>query len=263
MLRRRLADTPRKEIYLYIHGIGNSLASSSLTVAELWHFMGRPGVPVVFSWPAKGQYGYDRESGEFSVYHLKESIRRLSRMPEVEALHLIGHSRGTDVLSTAIRELFIESRGAREDARLKYKIRNIVLAAPDLDFGVIVQRFSAENFSWYVGRSTVYASRADVAIRASSWLFGSRRRVGCVRPEDLSPVIRERFALIGKKIAFVHANVRSGLLGHSYFYRSPAVSSDLIRVLAEDRDPGAENGRPLKRIDVSYWELEDDYLLGH
>ncbi len=50
-----------------------------------------------------------------------------------------------------------------------------------------------------------------------------------------------------------------GVLGHSYFYGSPAVSSDLLLVLRDGRKPGAEYGRPLKRQADGFWRLERDY----
>ena len=50
-------------------------------------------------------YNVDRESGEFAVHHLKQAIRLIADTPGVEKLHLLAHSRGTDVLVTALREL--------------------------------------------------------------------------------------------------------------------------------------------------------------
>ena len=42
-------------------------------------------------------YTYDPESSEFTVYHLRETLEIIASVPEVEKLHLIAHSRGTDV----------------------------------------------------------------------------------------------------------------------------------------------------------------------
>ena len=259
-IRRRLDLTSKKEVFIYVHGVANTFESAAFTVAEVWHFFGRQAVPVVFTWPASGSYFYDRESGEFSVFHLKEFLRVVASMPEVEKLHLVAHSRGTDVLTTALRELFIEARGAKEDVRQKYKVDNLLLAAPDLDFSVLLQRLTAENFGTaVVGRVTIYASRSDRAIGLASWLFGSRRRLGQLRPEDVSPELKKRFAIFKGLVAVVDAQVSSGFLGHSYFHDSPAVSSDLILTLRDGRDPGAENGRPLTPVEPSFWALRDGY----
>ena len=44
---------------------------------------------------------HDRESGEFTVYHLKQCLRAVAACPDVERVHLIAHSRGTDVTISA------------------------------------------------------------------------------------------------------------------------------------------------------------------
>ena len=40
---------------------------------------------------------------------------------------------------------------------------------------------------------------------------------------------------------------------------SPEVSSDLIRLLRDNADPGAENGRPLFKRGTAYWEIHKGY----
>ncbi|MCZ6658110.1 MAG: alpha/beta hydrolase, partial [Gammaproteobacteria bacterium] len=115
-VRRRLALTPRKDVYLFVHGYNNTFEDAAFALAELWHFFGREGLPIIYTWPAghPGIFGYtyDRESSEFTVLHLKQVIRWLSEQPEVENIHLIAHSRGTDVAVSAFRELVIWARGA-------------------------------------------------------------------------------------------------------------------------------------------------------
>ncbi|MGL6212145.1 MAG: alpha/beta hydrolase, partial [Paracoccaceae bacterium] len=98
----RLSLSPRKEVIMYIHGFNNDLEDGLTTTASLWHYAGRIGVPISYSWPAgnRGLTAYlkDRESGEYSIFHLKETLRMLAAMPEVRAIHLVAHSRGADVV---------------------------------------------------------------------------------------------------------------------------------------------------------------------
>ena len=49
MLSERLAMTPRKEVFLFVHGYNNSFESGAFRTAQIWHFIGRGGVPVLFS----------------------------------------------------------------------------------------------------------------------------------------------------------------------------------------------------------------------
>jgi esterase/lipase superfamily enzyme len=143
-VKRRLALTPRKDVYLYVHGYNNTFEDAAFALAELWHFFGREGLPIVYTWPAghPGIFGYtyDRESSEFTVFHLKQVIRWLSAQPEIENIHLIAHSRGTDVATSAFRELVIWARGAGLNPRERFKIKNFVIAASDLDVQVMSQR---------------------------------------------------------------------------------------------------------------------------
>ena len=109
MLVQQLALTPRKEVFIYIHGYHNNFDDAAFAMAELWHFLGRFGVPVIYTWPAgyPGLFGYtyDRESSEFTVYHLREVLSYIANFPEVDKIHVIAHSRGTDIAVAALREL--------------------------------------------------------------------------------------------------------------------------------------------------------------
>ena len=60
ILANQLALTPRKEVFLYIHGYHNSFEDAAFAMAELWHFLGRIGVPFIYTWPAgyPGLFGY-------------------------------------------------------------------------------------------------------------------------------------------------------------------------------------------------------------
>src|SRR6202012_1086510 len=117
-------------------------------MADLWHFLGRRGVPIAYSWPAGSTgalaYFYDRESSEFTVYHLKQMLRLVASCPEVQRVHIIGHSRGTDVVVSALRELHLEIRGSGRQTRDVLKLQTVVLAAPDLDVDVIIQRLTTD-----------------------------------------------------------------------------------------------------------------------
>jgi esterase/lipase superfamily enzyme len=261
-LRERLASTPRKDAYVYIHGFNNSFTDAAFVMAELWHFLGREGVPIVYTWPAGaggGLRGYtrDRESGEYTIFHLKQFLRILAMTPELEHIHLIAHSRGTDVATSALRELFIEARAAGKDLHSISKLSNVVLAAADLDLEVVNQRLGAERVGLGVDRITIYVSQTDRAIGFSGCLFVSTRRLGQVRPEDLSAEQR-RDLEVASRTQIIDARVSSGFIGHSYFHDHPAVSADLVLLLRDNLEPGSP-GRPLVKRGVNFWEITEGY----
>ena len=261
-LRQRLALTPRKAAYVYIHGYNNTFEDGVLVIAELWHFLGRQGVPILYTWPAGAGsglrgYNHDRESGEFTIFHLKQFLRLLASTPELEELHLIAHSRGTDVLTSALRELYIETRAAGHDFRTVYRIKNVVLAAADLDLEVVTQRLAAEYVGLGTERTTIYVSNVDKAIGFSAFLFTSLSRIGQLQPEDLTDEERQHLERVART-QLIDARVPTGLIGHAYFYRHPAVSSDLVLVLRYQLEPGSP-GRPLHKRGANFWQITPDY----
>jgi esterase/lipase superfamily enzyme len=261
-LRERLALTPRKDAYVYIHGFNNTFADAMFVMADLWHFLGRQGVPVVYTWPAGAGsalrgYSHDRESGEFTVFHLKQFLRVLASTPELQRIHLIAHSRGTDVATSALRELVIEARAAGREARAFAKLSNVVLAAADLDMEVVSQRLAAERIGLDIDRITIYVSQTDRALGMSGCLFVSLRRIGQIRPEDLTAEQRHDLEVSGRT-SLIDARVAAGFLGHSYFYMHPAVSADLILLLRDNLDPGSP-GRPLTPHGVNFWQITEEY----
>ena len=274
MLAKKLELTQRKEVFLYVHGYHNTFDDAAFAMAELWHFLGRIGVPIIYTWPAgyPGIFGYtyDRESSEFTVYHLRQVLGFIASLPEVERIHLIAHSRGTGVAIAALRELTVEARGAGIDPVKKYKIHNLVLAAPDLDLQVATQRIGGDKLAMSVDRFTIYSSPADKAISIASRLFESPRgRVGTVDMGNLDETLRmamqsaleqlpDRFAIVNFSGAADTKTSRRDRYGHSYFRNAPSVSSDLVLMLRDDLDPG-DPGRPLKPTGLRFWQIPPGY----
>jgi esterase/lipase superfamily enzyme len=261
-LRRRLVVTPRKEAYIFVHGFHNTITDAAYRMAELWHFLGREGVPILYSWPAghpgliRG-YTADHESGQFTQFHLKEFLRVLATYPELETIHVIAHSRGTDVALTAIRELILVAKARGDDLEATLKLGNIVLAAPDIDDDVADQRFAADRIFDGFERMTIYTTKDDRALGSAEWLFSSKKRIGKIRPDQLSEYWREIGPLT--RTTVVDARVKTDYMGHGYFLSDPATCSDLILVLRYGRLPGAENGRPLTKIAPTYYILDKNY----
>ena len=267
---QQLALTPRKEVFIFVHGFHNDFDDAAFAMAELWHFLGRIGVPIIYTWPAghPGLFGYtyDRESSEFTVYHLRQTLQFLSTFPEVEKIHLIAHSRGADVAIAAVRELTIAARAAGVDPKEKYKIHNFVLAAPDIDRQVAQQRIIGDHLAHSAYRFTIYTSPADKAIGWSDKLFDSPKgRIGNVSVEEIPETTRAALERSNANFAYVNfwsatdkSDSDADSFGHSYFRNAPTVSSDLILMLRDDLDPGPP-GRPLESLGFSFWRVPPGY----
>ncbi len=259
-LNRRMQQTGSNEVHIFVHGFNNSFDWSAASLAEFWHFLGRRGAPILYSWPAAhgGLFGYfvDRESGEFTIYHLKEFIRLVASFQEVERINILAHSRGTDVTATALRELIIEARAAGRSPRNSYRIENLILAAPDLDFDVVRQRLMAEKVGPAFGQITVYTTETDKALNVSQTLM-SGTRFGRIRVTDLSEREQAIFSVV-KNVAFIDVHGTRSFVGHAYFLNNPSTSSDIIRVINTGDKPGSP-GRPLSHRMLNFWEMPVAY----
>ena len=256
----RMKKQGTNEVVMYVHGFANSFDFASQTVAGIWHFLNRKHVPILYSWPAGagGLRGYfvDTVSGDFTIFHLKETIRTLIAIPEIEKIHIIGHSRGTAVVTTALRELIIEDRGNEKSTREAFRIENLILAAPDLDFGVIRQRLMAEAFGTAFGQITVYTTNGDKALTIAQ-LLQRGVRFGLLASKDLDTRDRSILERVGN-VSFVQAQDIRSLTGHDYFVSDPAVSSDLLSVINHSAKPGTRL-RPLIKQKGNFWLLPFDY----
>jgi esterase/lipase superfamily enzyme len=267
-LSARVARTPQKEVYLFVHGYNNTFEDAVTTIAQIWHYLGRQGVPMAYTWPAghggllRG-YNYDRESSEFTVYHLKQVLRVIASCPDVQKVNLIAHSRGNDVLLSALRELHLEisgdGHGTTMTTRERLKLGTLILAAPDLDVEVVLQRMVTARLGRTPERMTMYISSTDKALGIASWLFGGDMRLGKLKASIFSPEELDQLRA-AKTINIVDAQLKNiGNFGHDYFHSNPAVSSDLILVMRYHEPPGPEYGRPLGGSKEGFWVVDDKY----
>ena len=276
---RRLAFAPRKEIVLFVHGYHVSFENAALTMGEMCHFLGREFVCGIFTWPAGSDrginFGYDadRESSEYAVEDLVKLIRIIAGTPGLERIHFVAHSRGTDTLASALAVLAVEAYALKSSPAREFHLGNVVLVAPDLDGDVAVTKifkvFSDPDIPFgdeaQPGttippspglRLTMYVSRDDKALAASSWLVGSIARLGRIDATMFTP---DQIELIGNLDAVDIIEVRGAtdFFGHSYFVSNSKVSADIISMLRYGLRPN-EPGRPLQQIAGPFWKVSSD-----
>ena len=273
-IRRRLAKTERKEVAVFIHGYNNSFADAAYAMGTICRLLGEDFVCVLLTWPAGGSrgaflgYNVDRESGEFAVADMRKAIRAIGQTEGVRGIHIIAHSRGTDVVASAFRELSFEAYVSRFSNTENLKVRNIVLFAPDIDIDVAATKifdvFSDPDAPYGAKKNpnalfnqgsfhlTIYSSPGDQALGLASSIFGSRLRLGQL---DLTgPEARALRADPGHLVDLIEVDEATGAYGHGYFLSNQAVRSDLVALIRNGLKPG-DPGRPLVEIRRPFWRI--------
>jgi len=259
LIRAQMQVSQKREVVVFIHGYKTSFENAVLTANDIYHYTGNYAVPISYTWPSNdgfSLFGYfqDRSSSDFTIFHLKEFLRTLMDMPDLDRVHLIAHSLGTDVTTTALRELVIETRAAGINPRERFKIENLVLAAPDLDYGVVTQRLIAERIGPAFGRITVYTNANDKALGLSKFLQGGLR-FGQLLPGQEQNKEVEIFKNV-KNVNFINVTgSKQGFFDHGYFTQDPATFSDIITLIKDPSDPGGAN-RPLEKLDSNFWRMD-------
>jgi esterase/lipase superfamily enzyme len=136
------------------------------------------------------------------------------------------------------------------------KLDDLILASPDLDFEVMLQRFVSEGLHSVARRITLYVSAKDEALGIAEWLLRSDTRMGKVRPEDFDESDRAILESIDI-VDIIDCRVKTGSYGHAYFHSSPAVSSDLLLGMIYGFEAGSPQ-RPLEEVFPGYWVLDEE-----
>ena len=165
-------DANHRQILLFVHGFNVSFNDDAKRTAQLAYDLKFQGIPVMFSWPSKGSvlsYPSDRDAGEASAAYLKTFISSLATESTVTNVTIIAHSMGTYALSEAILQI-----AADPAIRDKIKIKNIILASPDIDQELFVHGL-APAVEQVGNHCAIYVSDHDMALGFSSWVYHELR----------------------------------------------------------------------------------------
>jgi esterase/lipase superfamily enzyme len=174
-----LEKQPTRHVLVFVHGYNTSFEEAVYRFAQIVHDSGAPVVPVLFTWPSRGQllgYVYDRESATYSRDHLEGVLQAIVDNPKVKSVSVLAHSMGNFVAVEALRQMAIRHNG------LSPKIKNIMLASPDIDFEVFRREIAEIEKSGKAPPVTLFVSNDDKALSASSFLAGGEPRLGDIDP---------------------------------------------------------------------------------
>ena len=203
-------------LLIFVHGFNTRYESAVYRFAQIAHDSNTDATPVMFTWPSRGSvfdYGYDKESTNYSRSALEALLAGAAASPEIKEVTILAHSMGTWLTMESLRQMAIRNDGVPS------KIANVILASPDLDVDVFRQQLAdmgpdRPNF-------TVFVSRDDRALTLSRRISGNVDRLGQI---DISnPEYREEFERGGITILDLSALQVGDRLNHSKFADSPEV----------------------------------------
>jgi esterase/lipase superfamily enzyme len=179
IFHEKLSRTHKRQVLVFVHGFNTRFPEAVFRLAQIAHDSNLGAVPVLFTWPSRGNlfsYTYDRESANYSRDALENLLQGLQRDPAVDEIDILAHSMGNWVTLEALRQMAIR------DKRLAPKIKSVMLASPDVDVDVFRRQIVdiGENRPPF----TLFVARDDEALGASRKVWGDIPRIGAVNPQQ-------------------------------------------------------------------------------
>ena len=215
--RAETKSRPR-HVLLFVHGFNNTYEDAVYRFAQIVHDSDTEAVPVLFTWPSRGSvfaYNYDRESTNYSRDALEETLQALAAEKSVEDVSVLAHSMGSFLVLESLRQMAIRN------GRIAPKIRNVILASPDVDVDVFKQQLGEMGPQNERPRFTIFTSTDDRALKVSSRIAGRVPRLGAIDPKT-EPYASE-FAQAKIDAFDLTALQSTDSLSHGKFAESPAV----------------------------------------
>ena len=171
--------TKRNRVLVFVHGFNNRFDDAVYRFAQIVHDAKAPGIPVMFSWPSRGEislraYTYDRDSANYSRDALEDLLDQIASNPKIAEINIVAHSMGNWVTLEALRSRSIRAK------RKSDKIKNVMLVAPDVDVDVF--RTQIQRMGTPRPRIALFVSRDDSALKLSKNIWGGVPRLGDINP---------------------------------------------------------------------------------
>ncbi|MDP9812319.1 esterase/lipase superfamily enzyme [Rhizobium tibeticum] len=213
----------RHQVIIFVHGFNNTYADAVFRFAQIVHDSGTNAAPILFTWPSRGRvfdYLYDKESANYSRRALEDLILQAVKSPDVSDVTILAHSMGGWLAAEALRGV------AMREKSIPAKVKNVVLASPDIDIDVFRRQFT--EMGQKRPHFAILTSTRDKALEVSSWLSGGVNRVGGSDLRPYAPMLEE----LGVSVIDTSAIVTNDPLGHNAFADSPEIVRLLGRRLA-------------------------------
>jgi esterase/lipase superfamily enzyme len=233
----QLAQSPHKDVLVYIHGANTTVERAAGQASQLRHFTGRNAVVIVFVWPTAEnflRYGRDVTSAYASAPRLADLIRLLSESTSAQSIDVMTYSAGGTVGSTGLAHLAQTTPGVR--------LGEVYHAAPDADFRRFVDDLAA--YAPRAARVTTAVNLGDSALRLAA-AVNRASRAGRPDLQELDPTSATWLLDASREHGIDILQVRPENMpdmpanSHTFWYDDPWVSNDLLLLLLFGLPPEA------------------------
>jgi esterase/lipase superfamily enzyme len=238
----KLKGDAKRRVLVFVHGYNVSFEDAARRLGQMTYDLGFSGAPILYSWPSRDSllgYAEDEASVEWSIPHFTAFLRSLHLNPDVQTIYVVGHSMGNRLVTNALKNL------ASNNPTSQPMIRDVIMAAPDIDEGVFRQ--TADTLLTAASRITVYESSNDNA------LVISHRYHGYARLGDTNPTVH----VLSRYECIEASSLNTGLLGHSYIGDSSSIMADVYDLMTNGLSAGKRFRLVEHRLDgLPYWSFK-------
>jgi esterase/lipase superfamily enzyme len=241
-IRRRTERSPKRRLFLFVHGYNVPFDDAVRRTAQITYDVQFDGPALLFSWPSAGRtlgYWEDETSVRYAEPHLEAVLRDVLAKSGAQEVYIVAHSMGNRLVTAVVPTI------GRSDPAARRRIKDIILAAPDVDADVF-RREIAPALPQAGSHITLYASSKDWALTLSKTVHAGQARAG-----DTSG----RITIVPSIDTIDASSLSADFLGHSYVGSSGSVLADLRRLMDADETP-FQRGMTEKRQGAQiYWSF--------
>lgn len=244
-LRSDLRTAGRNDALVFVHGYNVLFEDALRRTAQIAHDLQFGGAPILFSWPSEGKtsrysYTVDETNVHWAVPHFETFLKLALTELGVDTVHVIAHSMGNRLLVETLRAFDVRSLAG--PGRTLAKLRQIVLAAPDIDAATFAG--FAPKFRDQAERFTLYYSVNDLALAMSKFIHRYGRA-------GFETVIAQGIDTIDA------SDMDTSLLGHSGFAENRSILGDMFDLLTYGHAPDGRFGLVSRRAPAgAYWTFD-------
>ncbi len=244
-LSKSIKKSKKKSSFLFVHGYNTSFSEAAKRTAQMTYDLLFDGKAVFYSWPSQSsifKYTKDEANIDWSKHNIKQFLEDYISKSGAEDIYLIAHSMGNRGLTRAIVELLDEK------PQLAKNIKEIILAAPDIDADVFKNDIAPKMVSEIKKPITLYVSSDDLALKASKALHGNPRAGDST----------DGLVIVNGVETIDATGVDTSFLSHSYFADTNSIISDIFDLVKSGKRAFNRERLLLTQfLNQTYWKVKN------